>query len=233
MKGSERILLDLDDTLYACAPSERAGGAAVAFAISKALELAPHDVEVAWAAARRAVKDRLDGRGSSHSRLLYVAELVHAVGRPDALASVRAWERTYWRAFVDAATVRPRARAFLETVRRAGAKVAIVSDLTLEVQLFKLETFGLLPLIDALVTSEEVPLDKPDEAIFRLAMARLGTTADACVMVGDRDDKDGEGARRLGMPYFQIEPDDDAGLGFDALLRELDLPANPLRRGLL
>ena len=233
MKGRDRILLDLDDTLYACAPAEAAAHAAVVDAVSKSLDLARVDVDAAWAAARRSVKGRLDGRASSHSRLLYLAELVHAVGRPDMLASVRAWERAYWRAFVGAATVRPRARAFLETVRRAGAKVAIVSDLTLEVQLLKLETFGVLPLIDALVTSEEVPLDKPAEAIFHLGMARLGTSAEACIMVGDRDDKDGEGARRLGMPYFQIEADDDAGLGFDALLRELDLPANPLRRGLL
>ena len=223
MKGRDRILLDLDDTLYACAPAEAAATAAMVEVASKALGLPPRDVETAWAAARSSVKARIDGRGSSHSRLLYAAELVHAVGRPDALASVRAWERTYWRAFVSAAKVRPRARAFLETVRAAGAKVAIVSDLTLEVQLFKLETFGILPLIDALATSEEVPLDKPDEAIFRLAMERLRTTVDACVMVGDHDGKDGEGARRLNMPYFRIEADDHEGLRFDTLLQQLGM----------
>ncbi len=224
MKGRDRILLDLDDTLYACAPAETAASAALIGAVAKALDLAPRDAEAAWASARRSVKERIDGRGSSHSRLLYAAELVHAVGRPDALANVRPWERMYWQAFVSVAKVRPRARAFLETVRRAGAKVAIVSDLTLEVQLYKLETFGLLPLIDALATSEEVPLDKPDEAIFRLAMARLRTTADACIMVGDRDDRDGEGARRLNVPYFRIESSDTEGLGFDTLLHQLGMP---------
>ena len=222
MKGRDRILLDLDDTLYATPASEAAATAALIAAVSNALELPAEDVLRAWATARSSVKKRIDGRGSSHARLLYLAELVHALGRPDALVSVRTWERTYWHAFVGAAKVRPRARAFLESARRAGMKVAIVSDLTLEVQLFKLETFGVLPWIDALATSEEVPLDKPNEAIFLLAMDRLGTTADACIVVGDHDGKDGEGARRLKMPYFRIENDEE-GHGFDAVMRELGL----------
>ncbi len=225
LKGRDRILLDLDDTLYACAPAEAAAAAAVVNEIATALAMTPAAVETAWAAARTAVKQRIDGRGSSHSRLLYAAELVHAVGRPDALAKARSWERTYWRAFLGAATLRPRALAFLRTARAAGAKVAIVSDLTLEVQLLKLETFGVLPLIDALVTSEEVPLDKPASAIFELGMARLGAAVDACVMVGDHDDKDGEGARRLGIPYFKIAKDDVLGDGFDVLAKELGLRA--------
>ncbi len=223
MRGRDRILLDLDDTLYACAPAEAAAAAAVVSEIAAALGMTPAAVDAAWSSARQAVKQRIDGRGSSHARLLYAAELVHAVGRPDALAKVRGWERTYWQAFLRAATLRPRALAFLQTARAAGAKVAIVSDLTLEVQLWKLETFGVLPLIDALVTSEEVPLDKPASAIFELAISRLGAEKSACVMVGDHDDKDGEGARRLGIPYFKIAKDDITGDGFDALTKELGL----------
>ena len=223
MKGRDRILLDLDDTLYACAPAEAGATAALVSAVAKALDRAPADVEAAWVAARGSVKKRIDGRGSSHSRLLYAAELVHALGRPDTLVNVRAWERAYWSAFLAAARVRPRARAFLAAVRAAGAKVAIVSDLTLEVQLYKLETFGILPLIDALAVSEEVPLDKPDEAIFLLAMERLHTTVDACVMVGDHDGKDGEGARRLAIPYFRIDAEDHDGTGFDTLLQQLGM----------
>ncbi len=223
MNGRNHILLDLDGTLYTSGPAEDAGARAVVEAVSTALHLSSAEVSHAWDLARRSVKSRLDGRACSHSRLLYLAELVHALRRADALPHVRTWERAYWRSFLAATTFRPRARAFLERVRSAHGKVAIVSDLTLEVQLMKLETFGVLPFIDALATSEEVPLDKPDSAIFDLAMTRLGARKEACVVVGDRADKDGEGARRLGIPYFQIDPNDDVGTGFDALAEQVGL----------
>lgn len=223
MKDKRAILCDLDDTFYVCKPGEDAGLSAVVAAVSAALDASPSDVEQAYVQARRAVKARLDGRGSSHSRLLYINELVHQIGRRDMLVRVRSWERTFWNAFLDAVRLRPRVLPFLAAVRRAGRKVALVSDLTLEVQLHKLDRFGLFRHVDAIAISEEVPLDKPAEEIFHLAMARLGVTPAECVMVGDHDDKDGEGARRLGIPYVRIAPDDLEGSGFDALVRDLGI----------
>lgn len=223
MKDKRAILCDLDDTFYVCRPGERAGLSAVVAAVSAAVNRSPTEVEHAYVEARRAVKSRIDGRGSSHSRLLYLTELVHALGRPDMLVRVRSWERTFWTAFLDAVRLRPRVVPFLRAARRAGRKVALVSDLTMDVQLMKLDRFGLFPHVDAIAISEEVPFDKPTEEIFRLAMARLGTTAEACIMVGDHEDKDGEGARRLGMPYVRIDPRDTEGAAFDALARDLGL----------
>lgn len=221
VEGRAAVLLDLDDTLYVCRAGEAAGLSAVVSAVAAATGRAAADVERAYSDARRAVKSRIDGRGSSHARLLYLGELAHALGRPDLLLRVRGWERTFWRAFLDAVRLRPRAVPFLEAVRGAGKKVAIVTDLTLEVQLWKLEAFGLFPHVDALAVSEEVSLDKPAEEIFRLALARLGASAGDAVMVGDHDGKDGEGARRLGIPYVNIPADDLEGVRFDALAREL------------
>lgn len=221
MKDRRAVLCDLDDTFYLVKAGEGAGLAAVVQAVSATLHVPPAVVDDAYARARRAVKARLDGRGSSHARLLYLGELAHAIGRPDALGHVRRWERAYWDAFLGAVALRPRVVPFLDAVRGAGKKVALVSDLTLEVQLLKLERFGLAGRIDALAISEEVPLDKPEEAIFHLAMQRLGVTPDACVMVGDHPQKDGEGARRLGIPFVHVPTDDTDGATFDRLAREL------------
>jgi HAD superfamily hydrolase (TIGR01509 family) len=88
----------------------------------------------------------------------------------------------------------------------------------------KIECLDLARHLDALVTSEEVPLDKPDPRIFEAAFARLGVSASDCVVIGDRDDKDGEGARRLGMPYVLLDPKKDVeGEAFDRLGKELGL----------
>jgi putative hydrolase of the HAD superfamily len=199
------LLLDLDDTLYATAPAERTGREAVFAELAPALGRTRDEVERLFLDARAAVHERLGSRASSHSRLLYLAELVHRASRPDLLARVRDWERLYWAAFLSTARLRPGALE-LVTWWREGARgrLAIVTDLTLDVQLAKLSRFGLLERIDALVTSEEVPLDKPSPELLRLAIARLGTEPN--VVAGDRDDKDGAAARALGLRFVRIDP---------------------------
>ena len=46
---------------------------------------------------------------------------------------------------------------------------------------------------------EPVVIGKPEPALFRMALARLGVEPGDCVMVGDRPDTDILGAQRLGM----------------------------------
>jgi HAD superfamily hydrolase (TIGR01549 family) len=207
MSAPRGLLLDLDDTLYDYVPCERRGRAAVLRAIASDTGRPEAELKGAYDHARKAVKARLGERGSAHSRLLYLLEVAQHVG---ALSAVRRWERTFWTAYLDGAALREGARELLVGWRRAGHKVAIVTDLVAEVQLWKLEQLGLFPLIDALVVSEEVALDKPAPEAFELAIQRLGVTREGCVVVGDSAKKDGGGAARLGLPFYQVrgtEPD--------------------------
>lgn len=205
------LLIDLDDTLYAYAPCAAAAERTLMALVERDLGVAASEVAVLFASARRAVKERLGPTGAAHSRLLYLSELVHAAGRTDALPHVRRWERAYWTSFLSTSALRPGARELLRAIRAHGGKVAIVSDLVLEVQLWKLEHFGIFQWIDALVTSEEVPQDKPRPEAFQLAMRRIGAVASDCVMVGDHPDKDGAGAGALGIRYFQVDVGDGHG----------------------
>jgi len=63
----------------------------------------------------------------------------------------------------------------------------------------KLATFGLWPHVDVLVTSEECRTTKPDPAIFRVALERLGVAADEAAMVGDSWQNDIVGATQCGI----------------------------------
>jgi len=199
------LLLDLDDTLYEYAPAERAARGALVTLIATETTLSSADIADAWASARDAVHARLGERGSSHSRLLYLSELAHALGLPRALASARRWERAYWSTFLNHARLRDGARELCAWWRERGGRVAIVTDLTLEVQLWKLEHFNLLDAIDALATSEEVPWDKPAPDVLLLAIERLGVRRCDCVMVGDSARKDGGAAATLEIPFVLVE----------------------------
>ena len=89
--------------------------------------------------------------------------------------------------------------ANVELVRalRPGYKLSVLSnaDLTLRA---RLEREGLDRLFDDVVVSAEVGLAKPDPAVFRLAVERLGLETHECVFVDDWDDNV-EAARRVGL----------------------------------
>jgi putative hydrolase of the HAD superfamily len=217
------LLLDLDDTLYAFAPVEKRARTAVYAAIARDLNLPESRAAELYDAARTRVMERLGTRASAHSRLLFLHELVATVGAPLPLA--RVWERIFWGESLVAMQPYPEARPLLEAWRAAGHRTAIVTDLMLSIQFDKLERLGLLELVDAIVASEEVPLDKPAPEIFELAWSRLGVPRERCVMVGDNDARDGVGARALGIPFVHVRGSDPgaAGVSLGEVARALGL----------
>jgi FMN phosphatase YigB (HAD superfamily) len=74
---------------------------------------------------------------------------------------------------------------------------------------------GLLEQTDAVVLSFEVEAAKPDPAIYRIALERLGVRAEEAVFVDDQAAYC-DGAVAVGMSTFLIRRDDaapDEGLG--------------------
>jgi putative hydrolase of the HAD superfamily len=81
-------------------------------------------------------------------------------------------------------------------------QIAIVTDLTAQIQFQKLRHLKFQNRFQAIVTSEEAGIEKPDARIFNLALNKLGCdAADACV-VGDNWKKDILGGVNLGMRSF-------------------------------
>lgn len=86
----------------------------------------------------------------------------------------------------------------LDQVRRAGARVAIVSNS--EGQLDRLLTdVGLRGSIDLVVDSALVGVEKPDPRIFRFALEHFGVPAERALHLGDIYGTDILGARAAGI----------------------------------
>jgi HAD superfamily hydrolase (TIGR01493 family) len=64
---------------------------------------------------------------------------------------------------------------------------------------------GLAGCVDTFALSFEVGAVKPDPALFRAALERLGVPAEDALMVGDSEEADG-GARELGCAFALVEP---------------------------
>jgi putative hydrolase of the HAD superfamily len=92
----------------------------------------------------------------------------------------------------------PEVPAVLERLRAGGARLAVVSnwDVSLHDVLERTELRG---RVDAVVISAELGVAKPDPAIFRAALERLGAKASDAVHVGDSVEHDVAGARAAGL----------------------------------
>jgi HAD superfamily hydrolase (TIGR01549 family) len=89
----------------------------------------------------------------------------------------------------------------IENFRSQGGKTALVSDYPAR---SKLSALGAAGLFDAIVASGEHPRLKrlqPCPDGYLLAAQKLGVAASECLVIGDRDDADGEAARAAGMDF--------------------------------
>ena len=69
----------------------------------------------------------------------------------------------------------------------------------------RLEQYGLRSYFGVVVASAEAGIQKPDPAIFHLALRQAACPPDQAVMIGDRPDNDIYPAKQLGMKTIRIQ----------------------------
>jgi putative hydrolase of the HAD superfamily len=122
------------------------------------------------------------------------------VADPDAFIDA---EHEVWR---PAHAILGSAQALLESLRGSGIKTGLVANSWPEpARLLRAdaEAFGLAPLLDVMVFSEEAGAAKPEPEIFLRALDALGVEPQAAMFVGDRLETDVQGAANLGMTTVQ------------------------------
>jgi FMN phosphatase YigB (HAD superfamily) len=88
--------------------------------------------------------------------------------------------------------------------RAAGGKTALVSDYPATI---KLAGMGIERLFDVVVANGEAggpAALKPDPSGYLQAATLLGSPPEKCLVIGDRDDADGEAARQAGMAFRRV-----------------------------
>ncbi len=90
-----------------------------------------------------------------------------------------------WRRVAFAGRLRNGARVLLRDARRAGFRLAILTNGTIDPQRLTIARTGLLGLVDGVIVSEELGLHKPHPEPFRQAAALVGAAPAEATMVGD------------------------------------------------
>jgi putative hydrolase of the HAD superfamily len=200
VKGIRAVLFDAGGTLIHIDGERVARAAGIPFdaGIFRRAEAA------AVAAVRRLVLARPESRDAERLPL-YLDTLLEALGVADAperrLAAGRVagehgranlWSRRADDAF-----------GTLETLLDRGYRLAVVSNADGRVRGL-LEAAGLAPLLEFVVDSAEVGVEKPDPRIFHAATERLDLAPAACAYVGDIYEIDVVGAARAGLSAILV-----------------------------
>jgi putative hydrolase of the HAD superfamily len=100
----------------------------------------------------------------------------------------------------------PEVPGVLARLRADGVRLAVVSNWDVSLH-DVLERTALRRLVDAVVISAELGVGKPDPAIFRAALERLGADASSAMHVGDSLEADVAGARAAGLEAVLVVRD--------------------------
>ena len=192
------VLLDLDDTLFDHTHSSLAGLTALQERFVELGRVSLDQLAKIHAKNLEAMHDLvLVGELSlDEARFARFRALAADVGAPS--LDPEELVVSYRDAYQGARRAVPGAAELLLALR-GRATVAVVTNNVVAEQIDKLVRLHMKDLVDVLVISEEAGVRKPDPAIFHLALARCGASADDAVMIGDSWGSDVLGARAAGV----------------------------------
>ena len=149
--------------------------------------------------------------------------LEELTGRQFERAALRARRHQRLRALVEAEVLRPGVLSLIESAHAAGIALAVASSGTRDWVEGHLSDRGLRPYFRAICTSNDVERVKPDPALYRLALERLGVAPEHAVAI--EDSRHGMiAAKRAGMRCVVVPNEITQGMDFteaDLLLASL------------
>jgi putative hydrolase of the HAD superfamily len=96
----------------------------------------------------------------------------------------------------------------LEALRKRF-RLGLITNGPSAIQRPKIDHFELVNYFDVLLVSGEVGIDKPDPAIFALALSQIGVDAREALFVGDSPEHDMRGAKAAGMDFVWMNAHSD------------------------
>jgi HAD superfamily hydrolase (TIGR01549 family) len=196
--GIEAVIFDLDGTLYAQAPLRR----------RMARELAAHCLRRPREARLplvlqhfRRARERLAESEAAGAGRLQFEHPAGELGLDPAILERLVAEWLEQRPLPHLAACRaPGAVELFSALRRRGKRIVVFSDYPVA---RKLAMLGLTAELTVSAVDPEVDRLKPHPRGLEVILDRLRLAASACLMIGDRDERDGSCAERVGMPFLR------------------------------
>ncbi len=113
----------------------------------------------------------------------------------------------YWTYILDNMKLNEGVLQLLEFCKKNKIKIGICTDLTVHIQHRKIRKLGIDKFIDAIVTSEEAGVEKPNFKIYDKILKKLDVIPQEALFIGDNLKKDVLGPIEYGMKAFWFSND--------------------------
>lgn len=197
MKQYKAVIFDLDGTLY----DNR----------HLPIQLVLSDpLKAFWMLSERLARKRLMGKEfESEQDFRRTQYRMIGVKHGSTAEQARLWyEKSYMPSMVriigEKHPVRPWVEPLVKQLKERGMKLAVFSDYAWTRE--KLAALGIdQTLFDVIIDSPALGGLKPCKRSFLTVIEMLGSTPQDTLMIGDREDTDGAGARAVGMDFFNVK----------------------------
>jgi FMN phosphatase YigB (HAD superfamily) len=182
----ELAIFDLDNTLYDYEIANASGQAALISFLGKNLGRSELEVSHLLEESRLRVKSRLESTASSHSRLLYIRDLLIQLNIHTNATFALECEQVFWREYLKKTQLFPGVTELFSLLRLAKTRLVLVTDLSSQIQLRKLAWLGLDKTFELVVTSEEAGGEK-NTGLPEVLLRELVPPVAETWSVGDKD----------------------------------------------
>lgn len=197
------VFFDLDNTLYEYLPCHLYALDICLGEFSFWSKIDLNSLKNEYEKARKQVHQQLNGQAASHSRLLYFKTMLENLNLDKFLDKSYDFHQFYWSAFVEKMEWIPQAKHLIEELKVSNTEMAIITDLTTDVQMLKFKKLSLGKYFSKVITSEEVGVEKPNQRIFEYALKMMNCKADEACLIGDNLNTDG-GCKQFGIDFFLV-----------------------------
>lgn len=192
------VIFDVDNTLYSYTEAHKEAFKALTAYAEEKLGLSQEDFEKLHQDTEKELRAYMGNVAALHNRCIRYQVMLECRGIP-LYPHVLKMNDLYWNRLLEAAEPSDGALDTIKALKGQGIRIGIGTDMTARVQFLKLETLGILPYVDFLVSSEEAGSEKPEQAFFARCVEKAGCGADECLFVGDNLTKDVLGAVDAGL----------------------------------
>lgn len=165
-------MFDLDNTVYKYEPCRIAAENAFFLYARSSVGIKLSESRKAYNSARLRVHDRVRG-ASRHDRRLYFIEYLRVLGLKSDPQFVTEANNHYWFSYFEKMKLASDVESFIIQARLRNILIALVTDLTSEIQYRKLLSLNIHNLFDVVITSQETELEKDSGQPYKLLLSNI------------------------------------------------------------
>lgn len=198
------VIFDLDNTLIRTKPAAKEGYKQAIYYLARQSSQA-HNQDKLYNHWKRIVSTLLGERKPHKRRFAYsLKALMAAHHLPETY-----YQQTlnlYEKVMLEHLEAQPGAKDLLSGLYKAGIKIAVTTGSEPAEAVKKLKAAELYPLIDVVITANDVGSMKPHPDFYLSALKQFKVKPESAVVIGDNQAEDINPALKLGLKAFRVTP---------------------------